>query len=107
MVKSMALESAKSPARVAAGKRNRLRRGPLSPAGRQRLRDAALRNRPWEFSTGPRTVAGKAAAANNGREHQKGTTSVRQQRAAMAEAIAIVSKLKKLRKELAKARSLL
>lgn len=102
MANSPAGENSKSAARVAAGKRNRLLRGALSPAGRQRLRDAALRDRPWEFSTGPRTAAGKAAVANNGQKTQKGTTSVRQQRAAMAQAMAIVSRLRKLRKELAK-----
>src|SRR4051812_39065693 len=91
----------KSAARVAAGKRNRRLRGALSPAGRQRLRDAVLRDRPWEHSTGPRTAAGKAAVANNGRKTQKGTTSVRQQRAAMAEVKAVVSQLRWLRKELA------
>jgi hypothetical protein len=107
MTNLLAGKNSKSPARVAAGKRNRLRRGALSPAGRQRLHDAALRDRPWELSTGPRTAAGKAAVANDGRKYQKGTTSVRQQRAAMSQAMAIVSKLRKLRKELARARSLI
>jgi len=91
----------KSAARVAAGKRNRQLRGALSPVGRQRLRDAVLRDRPWEHSTGPRTAAGKAAVANNGRKTQKGNTSVRQQRAAMSEVRAMASQLRRLRKELA------
>jgi len=102
MAESSEGKHAKSPARVAAGKRNRLLRGALSPAGRQRLRAGALRDRPWECSTGPRTVAGKVAVANNGRKSQKGTTSVRQQRAAMSEVRALVSHMRGLRKELAK-----
>lgn len=56
----------KNPRRVEAGRRNRqLRRG-LSDTGRQRLQEAAMRNRPWEHSTGPRTPQGKAQAARNG-----------------------------------------
>ena len=102
MAKSQTGKNLRSAARLAAGKRNRLLRGALSPAGRQRLRDAALREHPWEYSTGPRTAAGKAAVANNGRKSQKGTTSVRQQRAAMSQAMAMASKLRKLRKELSR-----
>lgn len=40
----------KNPRRVAAGRRNRARRGELTPEGRERLRQAALRSRPWEYS---------------------------------------------------------
>jgi hypothetical protein len=54
------------PRRVAAGRRNRAKRRGLTPAGRERLRQAALRHRPWEYATGPRTAAGKARAARNG-----------------------------------------
>jgi hypothetical protein len=60
----------KNPRRVAAGKRNRqLRRG-LTADGRQRLRQSALRNRPWEHSTGPVTPLGKAKVSLNGKKHQ-------------------------------------
>lgn len=46
----------------------RTRKG-LTPAGRQRLREAALRNRPWEVSTGPRTAGGKARSRGNAWKH--------------------------------------
>ena len=58
--------------RRAAGRLNRQKRGPLSDQGRQRLRDAALRNAPWRFSTGPKTPAGKRRAALNGRLRKRG-----------------------------------
>jgi hypothetical protein len=37
----------------------------LTAEGRQRLRLAALANRPWEHSTGPRTPEGKSRSAAN------------------------------------------
>ena len=77
--------SSPNPRRVAAGRRNRLLRGPLTPDGRERLRSSALKNQPWRFSTGPRTVAGKDRSANNGRYAQKGERSVRQIRAGVAD----------------------
>ena len=45
----------------------RRRRYRLSPEGRERLLSAALQNKPWEKSTGPRTVEGKARSARNSR----------------------------------------
>jgi hypothetical protein len=56
-----------NPRRVAAGRQNRAKRKGLTPAGRERLRQAALRSRPWQFVTGPRTAAGTARSAQNGR----------------------------------------
>jgi hypothetical protein len=73
-------------------------RGPLSPEGRERLRQAALANRPWEKSTGPKTAAGKAVVADNGRARQKGPMSVRQQRAATAEVSALLAGMASLRR---------
>jgi hypothetical protein len=67
-----------NPRRVAAGRLNRARRGPLTPEGRERLRQAALRNRPWEHSTGPRTLAGRAQSIINGKRRQRGPKSVRE-----------------------------
>ncbi len=64
--------SSPNPRRIAAGRRNRLLRGPLSPGGRERLRQAALRHKPWKFSTGPRSDEGKARSADNGRWRQQG-----------------------------------
>ncbi len=70
----------KNPRRQAAGKRNQALRRGLSEAGRDRLREAVLNHRPWELSTGPRSVAGKAIAAANGKRRQKGRYSVRELR---------------------------
>jgi hypothetical protein len=56
-----------NPKRVAAGKLNQLKCRGLTPAGRARLRQAALAHRPWTFSTGPRTPEGKARSARNGK----------------------------------------
>ena len=75
----------KSSARVAAGRRNRQLRGPLTDSGRMRLQEAALRHQPWRFSTGPRTEGGKAVVAANGRKRQIGGISARQAHAAAAD----------------------
>ncbi len=50
---------------VNANRRNWAKRGLLTPEGRERLRQAALRNEPWRYSTGPRTREGKARARGN------------------------------------------
>ena len=73
-----------NPRRVAAGRRNRLLRRGLSAEGRQRLREAALANRPWEHSTGPRTAAGRLQAIVNGKRRQTGSRSVRELRGDLA-----------------------
>ena len=70
----------KNPRRQAAGKRNQTLRRGLSEAGRDRLREAARSHRPWELSTGPRSVAGKAIAAANGKRRQIGRYSARELR---------------------------
>lgn len=41
----------------------------LTDQGRQKLREEALRRRPWEHSTGPRTAAGKAKVSRNAVKH--------------------------------------
>jgi hypothetical protein len=56
----------------------------LTPEGRERLRQAALRNQPWRFSTGPRTPEGKAQMVLNGKRCQLGPRSVREVRAELA-----------------------
>jgi hypothetical protein len=71
---------AKNPKRVAAGRLNRAKQKGLTPAGREQLRQAALRHRPWTFSTGPKTAAGKAQAVANGKRRQAGPFSVRELR---------------------------
>jgi hypothetical protein len=78
-------EHVPNPRRVAAGRANRLKRGPLTEAGRERLRVAALDHQPWLHSTGPRSEAGRARAASNGRRRQTGVFSTRQARAKLAE----------------------
>lgn len=57
----------KNPRRVEAGRRNRAKRGPLSIEAREKLRQAALKTRPWEKSTGPKTPEGKAISGRNWR----------------------------------------
>ena len=54
-----------NPRRVAAGRRNRALRPPLSADARQRLRDSALRNKPWKKSRGPTSDQGKAVVTGN------------------------------------------
>jgi hypothetical protein len=71
--------------RVAAGKANRLKRKGLTDAGRQRLREAALKNRPWLHSTGPRTESGKERSARNGKVRQLDLFSLRELKADFAD----------------------
>jgi hypothetical protein len=79
---------------VAAGRQNQVKHKGLTPAGRERLRQAVLRSRPWRFSTGPRTAAGKARSAQNGRARQRGPASVRQLRAELADVRALLGELR-------------
>lgn len=67
-----------NPRRVAAGRRNREKRLGLSEAGREALRETALLHQPWRFATGPRTAAGKARVALNGKVRQLGPKSARE-----------------------------
>ena len=83
-----------NPKRVAAGKRNHAKRKGLTPEGRQRLREAAFRNRPWQHSTGPRTPEGKAQAAKNGKVRQLGPRSVREIRADLADLRGLIQAMK-------------
>ena len=89
----------KSPARIAAGQRNRQLRGPLTDVGLVKLREAAHKYQPWKFSTGPRTPAGKARVALNGRARQTGKYSVRQKRAMAAEISALINSMAALRRQ--------
>jgi hypothetical protein len=79
---------------VAAGRRNRQLRGPLSDEGRARLRAAALRHRPWESATGPTSAAGKAQAARNGKVRQRDVLSVREVRRELAEVRRLIAALR-------------
>jgi hypothetical protein len=73
---------------------NVLKRRGLSPEGRERVRAAALAHQPWRFSTGPRTPAGKARAAANGKARQKGDLSVRELRAELAEVNRLIGEMR-------------
>ena len=70
-----------NPKRVLAGRSNRMKRGPLSLETMHRMRDAINRKKPWQLSTGPRTPAGKAKVARNGKVRQIGPRSIREIRA--------------------------
>jgi hypothetical protein len=73
-----------NPRRVVAGTANRRKRGPLTDAGRERLRASALLHRPWERSTGPTTPQGRTQVRLNGKRRQTGPQSSREARAEMA-----------------------
>ena len=87
----------KNPKRVAAGERNRLKRGVLTPAGRELLRLAALRNQPWQYSTGPKTPERKAKSALNGKVRQKGPRSVRELRRDLAPFYELLNEMRECR----------
>lgn len=92
----------KNPARVTAGKRNHAKRKGLTEAGRQKLRETALKSQLWKHSTGPKTAAGKAKVALNGLKRQTVPgPSVRQLRREMAGAGSLMNQMAELRKLLA------
>ena len=90
-----------NPRRVAAGKFNRSKRQGLTAAGRERLRQAALAQRPWQFSTGPRTSPGKAQAATNGKVRQQGVLSVRDRRRLVSDCTVLVTDMAVTRRQAA------
>jgi hypothetical protein len=83
--------------RQIAGRLNRAKRKLLSLQTRQTLRAAALRNRPWLRSTGPRTAAGRAQSAANGKRRQKGQYSVRELQRKVTDVTNQVKMLRQLR----------
>jgi len=85
-----------NPHRVSAGRANRRRRGPLTEAGRERLRAAAFRNKPWLHSSGPRTAEGKAQASRNGKRRQLGPRSAREIRADLKAVRAIIRSMREV-----------
>jgi hypothetical protein len=74
----------KNPKRVAAGRKNWLKRRGFTAEGLERLRQAALLNQPWQFATGPTSAGGKAKVALNGKRRQRGPLSTRELRAQLA-----------------------
>jgi hypothetical protein len=87
----------KNPRRVAAGKRNWLKRGPWTEEARERVRQAILKHQPWLRSTGPRTREGKARSAANGKVRQKGPRSVREVRAHLAQLSGLIASMEEVR----------
>ena len=90
----------KNPRRVAAGKINDRLRRPWAPEDRQRQRQNCRHLEPWQFSTGPRTTAGKKRAAANGRRNQLKPGSLRHCRASVADVGSLVGQMADLRKSL-------
>jgi hypothetical protein len=85
---------AKDPKRVLVGRQNRMKWKGLSPQGREKLRQSALLRQPWRFSTGPRTPAGKAQAALNGKRRQLGIRSVREIKADLTEVHSLLREMR-------------
>lgn len=83
-----------NPRRIAAGRLNRAKRKGLTPEGLERLRQSALRNEAWRFSTGPRTPEGRAKVARNGKKRQLGPQSVREIKQHMASLLHFLDKMR-------------
>lgn len=86
-----------NPRRVAAGRQNRAKAGPITDTTRELLRQAAYRTQPWRFATGPKTPAGKARSASNARVLQKGLFSVRELRRDIADLHSLVMQMRQTR----------
>jgi hypothetical protein len=71
----------------------------LTPEGRSRLRQAALVNRPWLHSTGPKSVAGKLRVAENGKRRLGGAPSARELRRQLAALGALVADMAAQRRQ--------
>jgi hypothetical protein len=87
--------------RQIAGRQNRMKRNGLTPQGREKLRETALANRPWQFK-GPPTAKARAASRANGKVRQIGELSVREVRAAVSEVKALCTHMAELRRVLTK-----
>jgi hypothetical protein len=61
-----------------------------------------LKNRPWESATGPRTPAGKAKAAQNGRWNQTSEESVREAHRTVSELGDFIDQMEDLRASIAR-----
>jgi hypothetical protein len=81
------------PRRSAVARRNRQQWQGFTAEGLERLRQHALANQPWRPATGPRTAAGKARSAQNGRATPRGERSVRALRAELADINRLVDEM--------------
>jgi len=79
-----------NPKRVLAGRINRMKSAPLFFETMHRMRDAINRNKPWQRSTGPRTPAGKAIVARNGKVRQINPRSIREIRADICDIMCLI-----------------
>lgn len=82
--------------RAAVARLNRMKRKGVTEEGRRKLREAALKYRPWQYSTGPRTPEGKAKVAENGRYRQRARMTTRGIRADIRQARAATRRLAEL-----------
>jgi hypothetical protein len=82
---------------VAAGKRNRSLRKSLSAEGKRRLREAALKHKPWTRSTGPRTSKGKAKSAQNGRWRQADDQSIREIKRELSDVAELIEQMRTIK----------
>ena len=89
-----------NPRRVAAGKANQRKWKGHTEAGLLRLREAALRIKPWLQATGPRTAEGKARAALNGKARQKGEYSRHERRQLASDALQLMELMALTRRHL-------
>jgi hypothetical protein len=76
------------------GRQNRMKWKGLTPQGREKLRQSALRHQPWRFSTGPRTPTGKAKVALNGKRRQLGIRSMREIKADLADVRSLLGEMR-------------
>jgi hypothetical protein len=63
------------------------------------LRLAAIENKPWRYSTGPKSPEGKARCAENGRRLRRDVLSNPEIRAEIAQANAMIAELIDLRSQ--------
>jgi hypothetical protein len=70
-----------------------LRRRKFSAEGLERLRVAALANRPWEKACGPISPKGKRESAKNGRYRQRGEKSRRELRVELAGVMSLIHQM--------------
>lgn len=86
--------ASRGPARRDAGSKK------FSDEGRERLRAAALTNRPWAHSRGPVTAEGKARSAQNGRSRQRNEVSRRELKAELAGIFDLIREMQFTRRSL-------